>query len=1007
MKVEEFVAEMDGDLYLNVGDIVEIRGERGGWYRGTLLNGTSGVFPAQNVAILSDEEAEPYKKQKAASSTRRTLPPVPVPAPHQNLPAVPPQQGQAKQETKSGESEETHQTPRKPLPVPPGSGSSSKPRGMPYIPAGAVPIIPVAMPPKKEDQEPSDDERGIEDDDVKADYERKEHEKPGSFTEKSAGVPSRPLPPPPPPLHSAATSLASQPPDLPPPPLPRRSNTFSSVEDREAPAAPHVGEDTPSDRSGSKNKESKAGAKISRLFTKKGKKTKSKDAGDEEKEDGGQVPDPSHYESITNDHTIVESADSPSVEEQGVSPNLPPTLPPIPQAKSPELPRRRYSRSGLKQPPPQIPPPPVAAPAVPEHEDKKDMEPESADRPSNDNVSDTDEKRESGHDTKDTTVSDDKSKAETVDAAEGDSKDDTTANAEAKVPKLATVLNDYEATVPEELNLTSDDVVTIIHQGTDDDPRWKGECHGRIGYFPGDVVELTANPSNEGGEDSSEKPKGFKLAAYGVKQGGLGSVLIGAGMPVLRKTGRTNIDKGSSKPAPPSTAPQVPINFPKLRSTEVPKAPKAGREIIEDKPETKEALKAPSFVSQETKAHDLPEVTVTKKDTQDAEDDAAKYYNTDKHVEPEDIAESPEAPENEPVQQQHGDDNENSDPPEQDSQEVDEPEEVSISELHQKSGESKDVEVEDVSPKDINPQETLREEPLKSPESDDSGLAPRKPPSLGMGRKVLRRGKSKQPTLDAMKQASEESLTKQLEEALNKDKEKAEDTAEEPVASQPILPPKPKSFGAGANKGIPLPPSGFQSTTKVGSAMASRIAALQRRLQSPGPDDNEDEKEEPTQPVLNQQRYLPPKPTKRTDSHPAASVTVDSVWQSSIDKEITQLKAEIAAISRPSNEESIVKTVQKQVVTPVEQQLRTQIQGQADEISAIDTKIKRLDAKILQESSRPQLTKEFVQSLVREQIEKAVAPLNNTIQALQAENKDLNKKIKELREYIDELTVEE
>ncbi|PVV05306.1 hypothetical protein BB560_000176 [Smittium megazygosporum] len=78
-------------------------------------------------------------------------------------------------------------------------------------------------------------------------------------------------------------------------------------------------------------------------------------------------------------------------------------------------------------------------------------------------------------------------------------------------PKLAKVLKDYSSDLPEELYLMADDIVEIIHMGTNNDNRWKGNYHGLIGYFPASAVEpiiesgdLIGTEPSENDEEKSE-----------------------------------------------------------------------------------------------------------------------------------------------------------------------------------------------------------------------------------------------------------------------------------------------------------------------------------------------------------------------------------------------------------------------------------------------------------------------------------------------------------------------
>ncbi|KAJ2544980.1 Intersectin 1 (SH3 domain protein), partial [Coemansia sp. RSA 1933] len=169
----------------------------------------------------------------------------------------------------------------------------------------------------------------------------------------------------------------------------------------------------------------------------------------------------------------------------------------------------------------------------------------------------------------------------TDEAGNGDAEEADTAESKARAgPKLAKIIEDYEAESPEELNLMQGDVVTIISQGTENEERWKGEYHGKKGYFPGQVVELIDENAEQGEQDeesgeagASAKPKGFKLAAYGVQQGGIGSIFAAGGMPALRKSAPRKNSEAEAPAAAPAPTPAQPPAIPKLRSVQRP-APK-------------------------------------------------------------------------------------------------------------------------------------------------------------------------------------------------------------------------------------------------------------------------------------------------------------------------------------------------------------------------------------------------------------------------------------------------
>ncbi|KAG0213903.1 SH3-domain kinase binding protein 1 [Mortierella sp. GBA30] len=111
-------------------------------------------------------------------------------------------------------------------------------------------------------------------------------------------------------------------------------------------------------------------------------------------------------------------------------------------------------------------------------------------------------------------------------------------------PVLARVEYDYEAKEPGELSLEAGRVVTILDSS--DPAWWSGDLNGKIGTFPSNYVKMIENKEES---ESGEKPTKFKLAAFGVKQGGLGSLFAGGiNVAGLKKTGLKKvggIDAGS------------------------------------------------------------------------------------------------------------------------------------------------------------------------------------------------------------------------------------------------------------------------------------------------------------------------------------------------------------------------------------------------------------------------------------------------------------------------------
>ncbi|KAI8080334.1 SH3 domain-containing protein [Thamnidium elegans] len=113
---------------------------------------------------------------------------------------------------------------------------------------------------------------------------------------------------------------------------------------------------------------------------------------------------------------------------------------------------------------------------------------------------------------------------------------------------LAIVIKDYISQSPEELSLQKNRIVTILNKDIGEG-WWQGDLNGKKGIFPADHVELVQESELPGDDDSKAK-NSFKLAAYGVKQGGIGSILAGGFS--LKKTS-TNSNRSSVNDRPTST----------------------------------------------------------------------------------------------------------------------------------------------------------------------------------------------------------------------------------------------------------------------------------------------------------------------------------------------------------------------------------------------------------------------------------------------------------------------
>ncbi|KAF9910120.1 SH3-domain kinase binding protein 1 [Linnemannia zychae] len=114
-------------------------------------------------------------------------------------------------------------------------------------------------------------------------------------------------------------------------------------------------------------------------------------------------------------------------------------------------------------------------------------------------------------------------------------------------PVLARVEYDYEAKESGELSLEVGRVVTILDSS--DPAWWTGDLNGKVGTFPSNYVKLLEH--KEESTEAGDKPAKFRLAAFGVKQGGLGSLFAGGVVPGLKKTGGLKKVGGVSEPAAP------------------------------------------------------------------------------------------------------------------------------------------------------------------------------------------------------------------------------------------------------------------------------------------------------------------------------------------------------------------------------------------------------------------------------------------------------------------------
>ncbi|KAI8984290.1 hypothetical protein BDF20DRAFT_376987 [Mycotypha africana] len=177
-----------------------------------------------------------------------------------------------------------------------------------------------------------------------------------------------------------------------------------------------------------------------------------------------------------------------------------------------------------------------------------------------------------------------------------ETKEQSIENKADRVVAMARVMEDYAMQEPGEISLSRGGIVNVYETL---DHEWsRGELNGRVGRFPTKYVEeidmpgrpdMGRLPSNGSGdidapkaaeEESPSAPKGgFKLAAFGVKQGGIGSLLAG-GFPALKKTKPVEEKKDNPvSSSPPAPAPPVHANASPTASQKEPK-----RSSVLDKP---------------------------------------------------------------------------------------------------------------------------------------------------------------------------------------------------------------------------------------------------------------------------------------------------------------------------------------------------------------------------------------------------------------------------------------
>ncbi|GAN04113.1 CD2-associated protein isoform X3 [Mucor ambiguus] len=173
------------------------------------------------------------------------------------------------------------------------------------------------------------------------------------------------------------------------------------------------------------------------------------------------------------------------------------------------------------------------------------------------------------HQTESVAVNDDTAKPLEEDNIHADTQAEEPTPEKQKVDQvigMARVMEDYASQEAGEISLPRGGIINVYE--VIDDEWSRGELNGKVGRYPSKYVEDIDMPGRpdlgkqlSGGsvegprsplsdEDNSAPKGGFKLAAFGVKQGGIGSLLAG-GFPGLKKTG------GARKMAEPEPEPAV------------------------------------------------------------------------------------------------------------------------------------------------------------------------------------------------------------------------------------------------------------------------------------------------------------------------------------------------------------------------------------------------------------------------------------------------------------------
>ncbi|KAJ2740165.1 hypothetical protein GGI20_005952, partial [Coemansia sp. BCRC 34301] len=571
--------------------------------------------------------------------------------------------------------------------------------------------------------------------------------------------------------------------------------------------------------------------------------------------------------------------------------------------------------------------------------------------------------------------------------------------------KLAKIISDYEAQQPEELNLMSGDVVTIISRGTEDDARWKGEYHGKKGYFPASVVDVIEESANLDEEDASgeagARPKGgFKLAAYGVQQGGIGSIFAGGGLPSLRKAAppprKTDDDEGGVAAPVPAMAPVIP----KLRSVQRPAVP-----APKDEPKEEQV----NFLAQLNR--------VPRRQTSSIPDEGS--------MSPLPVAPAAAPPLPLSRKSTAADDASAADD-DMKEQEEEEEEEAAVDAVVPSEEVQDEGERELALADEAEAEEQLGADEDAETSSRTSSLDPVKSPALAGGvKRLVRRAPRQKPTAEGLKKQSEESQSQALHSALSRDKDVEPEPEPEPArAAPPVLPEKPKGLARhGQFSGPQLPTGGFKPSGRVGSAMASRLAALQARASGGGADDDGADEGSAAPPSVPRaappsvSRAAPSAASLRSPPEPLPQLSkapsVSAEWQRQIEDEQVRLRSDADAAKRTADHvDRLVERLDAserasnahlQTIAALERQ----VEALAAQLATMQSGLSGVQRSVSSLESNRAVTADEVTAIAQAEVKAVTQPLHDQGLELCAETKVLHTKIADLRAYVDELVVEE